>query len=208
MISLLQLKCAVQRYKIMLSCMALFCQALHQILLNPLMHSSVLPHAMQILFNHNSQQGILDLLDGIVDVAIARADILSDMQTSGLIQSMDLFKCITAVCFFSALTPLPVRLFVCMQAVHQSTCISRVLVGPAAEKHTGMACSAHTSQRHFVTSMGGCLNAANACAQPSPHFVEKKDNEKTTPFGVNLMRSQVLYQAARSTACTVSTLCS
>ena len=93
--------------------------------LNPLMHCSVLPHAMQILFNHNSQQGILDLLDGIVDVAIARADILSDMQTSGLIQSMDLFKCITAVCFFSALTPLPVRLFVCVQAVHQSTCISR-----------------------------------------------------------------------------------
>ncbi len=44
--------------------------------------------------------------------------------------------------------------------------------------------------------MGACLNAANACAQPSPQFVEKKDNEKTTPFGVNLMRSQVLYQAA------------
>ena len=45
--------------------------------------------------------------------------------------------------------------------------------------------------------MGGCLNAANACAQPSPHSVEKKDNEKTMPFSVNLMRSQVLYQAAQ-----------
>ncbi len=119
MISLLQLKCAVQHYRIMLSCMALFCQALHQIILNLLMHSSVLPHAMQILFNHNSQQGILDLLDGIVDVAIARADILSDMQTSGLIQSMDLFKCITAVCLFSALTPLPVRLYACKLCISQ-----------------------------------------------------------------------------------------
>ncbi|KAL0044703.1 hypothetical protein WJX82_006155 [Trebouxia sp. C0006] len=56
---------------------------------------SMLGQASQILFNHNSQQGILDLLDGNVDVAIARADVLSDMQTSGLIQSMDLFKCIT-----------------------------------------------------------------------------------------------------------------
>ena len=28
--------------------------------------------------------------------------------------------------------------------------------------------------------------------------VEKKRKEKTTPFGVNLMRSQVLYQAAQS----------
>ncbi|DBA66841.1 TPA: hypothetical protein ACH3X2_001975 [Trebouxia sp. C0005] len=57
---------------------------------------SMLGQASQLLFNHNSQQGILDLLHGIVDVAIGRADILSDMQTSGLIQSMDLFKCITA----------------------------------------------------------------------------------------------------------------
>jgi len=39
---------------------------------------------MQLLFNHNSQQGILDLLDGVVDVAIARADILSDMHHSGV----------------------------------------------------------------------------------------------------------------------------
>ena len=28
---------------------------------------------------------------------------------------------------------------------------------------------------------------------------EKKRKEKTTPFGVNLMRSQVLYQAAQET---------
>ncbi len=84
----------------LLSCVAPFCQALHQITLNLLTHFIVLPHAMQILFNHNSQQGILDLLAGNVDVALARADVLSDMQTSGLIQSMDLFKCITAVSLF------------------------------------------------------------------------------------------------------------
>lgn len=111
-----------------LSWAAPFCQPLHQILFNSLTHVNFLPHAMQLLFNHNSQQGILDLLDGSVDVAIARADILSDMQTSGLIQSMDLFKCITAVCLSSALAFLPMRLLICMQAVHQSTCISRVLV--------------------------------------------------------------------------------
>jgi hypothetical protein len=83
---------------------------------------------MQLLFNHNSQQGILDLLDGVVDVAIARADILSDMQTSGLIQSMDMFKCITAVWLSSALAPQSTCLLVCMQAVRQSTCISREAV--------------------------------------------------------------------------------
>ena len=114
--------------ELLLSCVAGFFRALHQITLNSLMHSSVLPHAMQILFNHNSQQGILDLLDGNVDVAIARADVLSDMQTSGLIQSMDLFKCITEVRLSTALTPLPMHLLTCMQAVHQSTCISKVLV--------------------------------------------------------------------------------
>ena len=53
--------------------------------------------AMQLLFNHNSQQGILDLLNGDADVALARADITSDMTASGLIASMDLFKCVTAV---------------------------------------------------------------------------------------------------------------
>lgn len=114
--------------ELLLSCVAGFFRALHQVTLYSLMHSGVLPHAMQILFNHNSQQGILDLLDGHVDVAIARADVLSDMQTSGLIQSMDLFKCITAVRLSTALTPLPMHLLTCMQAVHQSTCISKVLV--------------------------------------------------------------------------------
>ncbi len=52
---------------------------------------------MQLLFNHNSQQGILDLLDGDADVALARADILSDMTTSGLINSSSTFNCITSV---------------------------------------------------------------------------------------------------------------
>ena len=108
-----------------LSCAALSCRALHQIVCNSLTHFSVFPNVMQLLFNHNSQQGILDLLDGIVDVAIARADILSDMQTSGLIQSMDLFKCITVVWLSSAHAPLSTCLLVCMQAVPQSACISR-----------------------------------------------------------------------------------
>ena len=53
--------------------------------------------AMQLQFTHNSQQGILDLLNGEADVALARADITSDMTASGLIASMDLFKCVTAV---------------------------------------------------------------------------------------------------------------
>ena len=61
--------------------------------------------ALQLQFNHNSQQGILDLLNGDADVALARADITSDMTASGLIASMDLFKCVTAVSSSSPHSP-------------------------------------------------------------------------------------------------------
>lgn len=62
-----------------------------------ILHIDKIYCAMQLQFNHNSQQGILDLLNGDADVTLARADITSDMTASGLIESMDLFKCVTAV---------------------------------------------------------------------------------------------------------------
>jgi len=34
----------------------------------------------------------------------------------------------------------------------------------------------------------------------SAAMIERKNKEKTTPFGVNLMRSQVLYRAAQGVA--------
>ena len=37
---------------------------------------------------------------------------------------------------------------------------------------------------------------------------EKKRTEKTTPFGVNLMRSQVLYRAAQGSADATAIPCS
>ena len=48
------------------------------------------------MFDKSSQQGILDVLAGIADAALARADILSDMQEAGQINASD-FKCVTAV---------------------------------------------------------------------------------------------------------------
>ena len=52
---------------------------------------------MQLQFNHNSQQGLQDLLDGNADVALGKADITSDMVASHQISSMDIFKCLTSV---------------------------------------------------------------------------------------------------------------
>ena len=48
------------------------------------------------MFDKSSQQGILDVLAGVADAALARADILSDMQYAGVINASD-FKCVTAV---------------------------------------------------------------------------------------------------------------
>lgn len=56
------------------------------------------PDVVQIMFTKNSQQGILDVLAGTADAALARADILSDMQYAGQINASD-FKCVTAVSF-------------------------------------------------------------------------------------------------------------
>ena len=56
------------------------------------------PDVLQIMFTKNSQQGILDVLAGTADAALARADILSDMQYAGQINASD-FKCVTAVSF-------------------------------------------------------------------------------------------------------------
>ena len=52
---------------------------------------------VQLQFNHNSQQGLQDLLDGNADVALGKADITSDMVASQQISSMDIFKCLTSV---------------------------------------------------------------------------------------------------------------
>ena len=57
-----------------------------------------LPIVLQLQFNHNSQQGIQDLIDGKADVALGKADITSDMVASHQISSMDIFKCLTSVC--------------------------------------------------------------------------------------------------------------
>lgn len=51
---------------------------------------------LQIMFDKSSQQGIFDVLAGDADAALARADILSDMQYAGQINASD-FKCVTAV---------------------------------------------------------------------------------------------------------------
>ena len=67
---------------------------------------------LQILFNHNNQQSILDLLSGVADIALGKADILSDMEVAGLITSMDLFKCITAVSMPSVDNSLSARMHV------------------------------------------------------------------------------------------------
>jgi len=40
-------------------------------------------------------------------------------------------------------------------------------------------------------------HAVATCYLRSPKRKEKKRKEKTTPFGVNLMRSQLLYRAAK-----------
>ena len=43
-----------------------------------------------------------------------------------------------------------------------------------------------------------CLQLPNFHGQSVLVELEKKRNEKTTPFGVKLVRSQVLYRAAQS----------
>ncbi|KAL3158748.1 hypothetical protein ABBQ32_011476 [Trebouxia sp. C0010 RCD-2024] len=50
---------------------------------------------VQLQFNLNSQQGLYDLIDGSVDVAVGKSDITADMVSSGQISSMDIFKCLT-----------------------------------------------------------------------------------------------------------------
>lgn len=52
---------------------------------------------VQLQFSHNSQVGLLDLLDGNADVALAKADITADMEATHQISSMDIFKCVTPV---------------------------------------------------------------------------------------------------------------
>lgn len=64
---------------------------------------------LQLLFNHNSEQGILDLVYGDADVALARADILETMVSAGLIDSMDTFKCVTSVSSLTACALLATR---------------------------------------------------------------------------------------------------
>lgn len=54
---------------------------------------------VQLQFSHNSQVGLQDLLHGNADVALGKADITADMETTKQISSRDIFKCVTAVRF-------------------------------------------------------------------------------------------------------------
>ena len=57
--------------------------------------SSALP--LQVMFNRNSQQGILDLLNMTADVTVGRADLVHEMVRTGVIPDAAVFKCVTAV---------------------------------------------------------------------------------------------------------------
>lgn len=64
---------------------------------------------MQLQFNLNSRQGLFDLIDGSVDVAVGKSDITADMVSSGQISSMDIFKCLTVVRLNTFLTTQTLR---------------------------------------------------------------------------------------------------
>ena len=59
--------------------------------------------------------------------------------------------------------------------------------------------SCHLNLSQLLKTEICCGSSASHLAQVVPSAKQKrKDKEKTTPFGVNLMRSQILYRAAQT----------
>ncbi len=69
------------------------------------------------------------------------------------------------------------------------------------DRNTGRFCL-HTRflEPEFTTPRCTVVRFVNAFSYEGSEK-KRKEKEKTTPFGVNLMRSQVLYQAAQKMAC-------
>ena len=75
-----------------------------------------------------------------------------------------------------------------LQAAGMDTSDDAVL----APVYIAVACS------QIAWRVGVIATFCHKCALPRMLSIEKKGKEKTTPFGINLMRSQALYWAARA----------